>query len=119
LTNNYYEWKVPSSQQNDNYYLSITVSTSSTPEKAASDIEAVKITQTAENQLVPSFSVLLAMAGFVFVVIGKKFAPMLNENSLRRIQFIVAKYPPLHILFGKFHDFFSFYTFNLLERRNK
>ena len=94
LTNlNYYSWKVPSLEQNDNYYLSVTVAHISTPEKTSSDITAIKITPIADNQLMLSFLLFPGIATLGFVLVRKEVIQVLNNETIKTIKIKVRKYP--------------------------
>jgi hypothetical protein len=99
LTNsNYYDWNVPNLESGDNYYISVTVTDTSTPQKTASDIIAVKIAQPpTDNQLMAGFPILLVLAILAFVLVRKKLVNIRDNGALRISLGKFAKYPALHI----------------------
>ena len=120
LTNvNYYNWKVPSLEQHDSYYISVTVAHTSTPEKASSDIAAIKITPIADNQLTLSFLIFPGMAALAFVLVRKQMMQILNNETIKTIQVKVWKYPVISRFLGIVEHKLSAFRSSLKGEKNE
>jgi hypothetical protein len=119
LTNtNYYIWKVPSQDQNANYFICVTVVDVSKPQETSSDITPLRITQTVDSQLMIGLLLVPGIAVFIFAVARKQVIQILNNKTLRMIKAQASKYPTLFQNLRKIEDLISTFQFNKEGERN-
>jgi hypothetical protein len=119
LTNvNFYILTVPKLEQNDRYIISVTVTDASDSEKTSSDIAPIRITQTTDSQIMPSF---LFIPGILFLVLAlarKQVLQTLKNRTINIIKIKAEKYPTLHIHIEKIERLLSTFRFNLKGEKN-
>jgi hypothetical protein len=119
LTNvNYFIWKVPKLEQNDNYYICVTVFETSTPEKVFSDMNTIKIAATADNQFMLGFLFIPGITILILALARKQAKQILNNKTIIAIQIKAAKYPTLSQYYARIESLLSTFRINSRGRKN-
>jgi hypothetical protein len=94
LTNiNYFIWKVPNLDANDNYFICVTIADSSTPKNTVSDIAPIKIANSAENQLMSGFLFISGIVTLFFALSSKQVIRILKIRRIKVSQTKAVKDP--------------------------